>query len=90
MTVIKGFKCAGIILSPFASFAAAIITGLIVMGIGSFIISRMSVTEKVLQDDRFALVEKMFSVLMAFTACAMVFAHGSNDVAIAVGPMKRL
>ncbi len=24
---------------------------------------------------------------MMFTACAMVFAHGSNDIAIAVGPM---
>jgi PiT family inorganic phosphate transporter len=36
---------------------------------------------------QFHYIEKMFSVLMAFTACAMVFAHGSNDVAIAVGPI---
>ncbi len=32
-------------------------------------------------------IESKFSVLMALTACAMVFAHGSNDVAIAVGPV---
>jgi len=36
---------------------------------------------------QFIYIESMFSVLMAFTACAMVFAHGSNDVAIAVGPI---
>ncbi len=36
---------------------------------------------------QFIYIEGMFSVLMAFTACAMVFAHGSNDVAIAVGPV---
>ncbi len=36
---------------------------------------------------QFTYIESMFSVLMAFTACAMVFAHGSNDVAIAVGPV---
>lgn len=34
----------------------------------------------------FAYVEKKFSILMAFTACAMVFAHGSNDVPISVAP----
>ena len=33
-------------------------------------------------------VERYFAVLMAMTACAMVFAHGSNDVALAVGPLS--
>ena len=32
-------------------------------------------------------VERVFAVLMVFTACAMAFAHGSNDVANAVGPL---
>ncbi|MFA3910799.1 inorganic phosphate transporter, partial [Salmonella enterica] len=32
-------------------------------------------------------VERVFGVLMLFTACAMAFAHGSNDVANAVGPL---
>ena len=32
-------------------------------------------------------VERVFGVLMVFTACSMAFAHGSNDVANAVGPL---
>jgi PiT family inorganic phosphate transporter len=32
-------------------------------------------------------VEKVFGILMIFTACGMAFAHGSNDVANAVGPV---
>jgi len=32
-------------------------------------------------------VERVFGILMVFTACAMAFAHGSNDVANAVGPL---
>ena len=32
-------------------------------------------------------MEKYFAVLMAMTACAMAFAHGSNDIALAVGPL---
>ncbi|MCL6417455.1 inorganic phosphate transporter [Aestuariirhabdus sp. Z084] len=38
-------------------------------------------------DFNFTSVEKLFGVLMMFTACAMAFAHGSNDVANAVGPL---
>ena len=32
-------------------------------------------------------IEGKFAVLMIFTACSIAFAHGSNDVANAVGPM---
>ena len=31
--------------------------------------------------------ERVFGILMIFTACGMAFAHGSNDVANAVGPV---
>ena len=35
-------------------------------------------------------VERVFAVLMIFTACAMAFAHGSNDVANAIGPLAAI
>jgi inorganic phosphate transporter, PiT family len=34
--------------------------------------------------------ERMFGILSIFTACAMAFAHGSNDVANAIGPMAAI
>ena len=35
----------------------------------------------------FKVLEQAFGVLAVFTACAMAFAHGSNDTANAIGPM---
>jgi inorganic phosphate transporter, PiT family len=37
--------------------------------------------------DEINVLEKIFGILMIFTACSMAFAHGSNDVANAIGPL---
>lgn len=69
-----------------ATLIAAVI-GLFVAGIGIYLLSRINQDKIADKDNRFSSVERVFGVLMIFTACSMAFAHGSNDVANAVGPM---
>ncbi|MEL7312240.1 MAG: inorganic phosphate transporter, partial [Pseudomonadota bacterium] len=38
----------------------------------------------------FHTVERVFAILMVVTACGMAFAHGSNDVANAIGPLAAI
>lgn len=40
--------------------------------------------------EEFKQVERVFGLLMIFTACSMAFAHGSNDVANAIGPLAAI
>ncbi|MEQ9396323.1 inorganic phosphate transporter [Haliea sp.] len=91
VTLVKGLKHVGLHLdlglgSDFANaLPLAAVTGLLVAGIGSLLLRR--ITELPNQEHRYANVERVFGILMIFTACAMAFAHGSNDVANAVGPL---
>ncbi len=65
----------------------AVAVGLLIALLGHLLIKKIQPDEKAEKDFHFASVEKVFGVLMMITACAMAFAHGSNDVANAVGPM---
>lgn len=64
--------------------------GLLVTLIGSYFLSRVKEDPNLDPNNRFASVERVFAVLMVFTACSMAFAHGSNDVANAVGPLAAI
>ncbi|MGB0446302.1 MAG: inorganic phosphate transporter [Pseudomonadales bacterium] len=91
VTLIKGlkhvFKDASFKLSYPEMFVIAAVVGVLVAILGAYLMSRVKLNDSANDDDRFANVEKVFAILMVFTACAMAFAHGSNDVANAVGPM---
>jgi len=87
VTLFKGLKHIGLELSSGQSYLIAVIFGLIVTGCGMYYISRIKIDPSDDKDFHFANVEKIFAVLMVVTACAIAFAHGSNDVANAVGPM---
>jgi PiT family inorganic phosphate transporter len=89
VTLLKGlkhvFKDVGMKLSFAESMGIAALIGLAVMVIGIYFLNKIQ--DEGNEDNRFASVERVFAVLMVFTACAMAFAHGSNDVANAVGPL---
>ena len=90
VTMLKGLKHIGLDLSYFQSFMVAVGSGLTTMSIGLIAIKRIKIDPDAESEFRFANVERIFGVLMVFTACGMAFAHGSNDVANAVGPVAAI
>ena len=90
VTFTKGLKHVGLQLSTGESMAWAGLTGVVVALIGAAFLSRIQPDPEADKDFRFTSVERIFAVLMIFTACAMAFAHGSNDVANAVGPLAAI
>ncbi len=87
VTMFKGLKHIGLELDLFEKYGLALISGIVVMFIGIYAIRRLKLDPKADREFHYTNVERIFSVLMIFTACAMAFAHGSNDVANAIGPL---
>ncbi len=90
VTVLKGLKHVGLELSLAQSYGLAAVAGLLAMAIGTILIRRIRLQADADRDFHFTNVERVFAVLMVFTACAMAFAHGSNDVANAIGPVAAI
>jgi PiT family inorganic phosphate transporter len=87
VTVQKGLVHVGLDISTatgyYIAFGIAVIVGLI----GKIIIARIKFDPAADKKMQFNNVERIFGVLMITTACCMAFAHGSNDVANAIGPL---
>ena len=90
VTLLKGLSHVGLALTTAQCYLVAVIAGLIVAVIGRWFILRIPVDPSAERKFHFATVEKVFAVLMVITACSMAFAHGSNDVANAVGPVAAI
>ena len=90
VTFTKGLKHVGLDLSWGQSALISIVFGLFTMFIGSMMLKKIQPNPDADREYHFSSVEKLFGILMMFTACAMAFAHGSNDVANAVGPLAAI
>lgn len=87
VTIKKGLKHIGLDIEADEAFLYAVGLGVVVALIGSYLMRRVKTDPKKDKKFNYTNVESIFAVMMIFTASAMAFAHGSNDVANAVGPM---
>ncbi|WP_111977223.1 inorganic phosphate transporter [Algibacillus agarilyticus] len=88
VTIKKGLKhVSDIKFTTAESYLAAIAISILVALIGAYFVSRVKIDPEADKEMQYNNVEKIFAVLMIVTACCMAFAHGSNDVANAIGPL---
>ncbi len=90
VTMFKGLKHVGLELTTVQNYSVALAFGLVIMFISMASIRKLKIDPEADRDFHFANVERVFGVLMVVTACAMAFAHGSNDVANAIGPVAAI
>jgi len=87
VTLWKGLKHVGLHVSTGESMLYATLTGVIIAWVGRFVINRIQPDPDAERKFRYYTVERVFAVLMICTACGLAFAHGSNHVANAIGPV---
>tara|TARA_B110000858_G_scaffold198514_1_gene266026 strand:+ start:41256 stop:42530 length:1275 start_codon:yes stop_codon:yes gene_type:complete len=87
VTLVKGLRYVGLDFTFAQSLMMALGVGAFAMIIGIFLLRSIKEVTTDNEGFHFGSVEKVFGVLMIFTACSMAFAHGSNDVANAIGPL---
>jgi len=86
VTLFKGLKPLKLDLNFTQALIGSTGLGVVGAGLGVFFIRRVHLGP-VDKKHRFSQVERIFVILQILTACAIAFAHGSNDVANSIGPL---
>ncbi|MDX3775627.1 inorganic phosphate transporter [Chromatiaceae bacterium AAb-1] len=87
VTLQKGLSHIGLHISTANGIYLAACIAVVVGIAGKIVISTLKIDPEADKQMQFNNVEKIFGILMITTACCMAFAHGSNDVANAIGPL---
>ncbi len=94
VTLLKGLKHVtafkNLALSTQQQYLIAAVVGIIIAVVGRSFINKITIDPNASEEEEAKTVEKIFGILMIITACCMAFAHGSNDVANAIGPVAAI
>jgi PiT family inorganic phosphate transporter len=90
VTLYKGLKNVKLDFTLPEALALSVLLGVLAAGVARFFLRRMRIDPEADRDFHFATVERMFALLMVASACSLAFAHGSNDVANAIGPLAAI
>ncbi len=90
VTLFKGLKNLNLDFDLPQALALSALLGCLGAGLGALLLRRVKVEAGLDHRAQYRSVEREFVVLQILTACAVAFAHGSNDVANAIGPFAAL
>ncbi len=89
VTLFKGLKNANLDFELPEALLWSTVAGIVGALVGRVFLRRVKVSEADAKD-RYGGAERVFVVLQIMTACAVAFAHGSNDVANSIGPLAAI
>lgn len=89
VTLFKGLKYLNLELTGIQGFGLSVLISGLITSVGYFAL-RPIPDHHISRRKTHYLIEKIFAILVIFTACAVAFSHGSNDVANAIGPLSAI